>query len=145
MIWVTRLSLTLNVVLCAVLLAPMLTPAATASFSESVPPGLATRMSANDAAEIALALMKKMETNRVGTGPTKPTRIISVMAATGPEVGSIEPRAGGTAADNSVVWVVRGEGTFIAARGRTTEIRLFSSGYIIIDDATGDILGMGMP
>jgi hypothetical protein len=41
-------------------------------------------------------------------------------------------------------WIVRGTGTWVASHGRGTP-KTAPTGFFIIDDATGEFVGMGMP
>jgi hypothetical protein len=86
----------------------------------------------------------------IGLTPVE-TRLDPVVAARWADVGAYEPRIGD--ADPSspdatrIVWVARGEGTFLVTRtgrsGRPPWVG--ATGYLLIDDETGEIVGMGTP
>ncbi|HET8785529.1 MAG TPA: hypothetical protein VFM38_07840 [Candidatus Limnocylindrales bacterium] len=46
-----------------------------------------------------------------------------------------------------VIWVARGEGTFLVTRGGLSAKGPWvgETGYLLIDDETGEIVGMGTP
>jgi hypothetical protein len=46
---------------------------------------------------------------------------------------------------DSVVWVVKAHAPFMTLRGRSTEPLTADSGFLVIDDATGEIVAMGFP
>jgi hypothetical protein len=86
--------------------------------------------------------------SRANTGVTPQIVSITVMPLGG--ISAIEPNAGApdpnTAFANTIVWVVRAHGTFVGDRvppGGNPAIG--TTGYFMIDDATGDVIGMGMP
>ena len=78
-----------------------------------------------------------------------PTQLETVIATRWADVSAYEPRVGAPDSDSpegaGVVWVARGEGTFLVSRGRSQEPRVGSTGYLLIDDETGEIMGMGTP
>jgi hypothetical protein len=106
----------------------------------------------NSIRERAIAHLDRMSDAALSMGlitARKPFEITSVAAAKWTDVGKIEARAGGIedSPDASrIVWIVRGEGDFLVARtppGR--EPWVGESGYLLIDDETLVILGMGTP
>lgn len=80
------------------------------------------------------------------TGGGAVPRVISAHAMRSDAITKDEPngpifdpaRAGAT------VWLVRATGTFVGQRGKGPD-QVFKSGYLIIDDATGEVIAMGMP
>jgi hypothetical protein len=102
--------------------------------------------------EIAIARLDRMSKAALGMGliqAPKAFEITSVAAAKWSDIGSIELQAGGVGDSpdaSRIVWVVRGNGDFLVARtppGR--EPWVGKTGYLLIDDETGEILGMGTP
>jgi hypothetical protein len=66
------------------------------------------------------------------------------------ELAALEPEAGapvdGSPDAAATVWVVRAEGAFVGLRVPPGAKPIHSAtGYFIVDDATGEIIGMGMP
>lgn len=112
-------------------------------FQVKIGSGLQPRMTASEASDVAknlIALMGQKATNAVATD------IETVTAVVGSEVASIEPSAAiDPSGAGSIVWVVRARGTFISERGPNPEPITASSGYILVDDASGTTIGMGFP
>jgi hypothetical protein len=86
------------------------------------------------------------KTTDTGTAST----IRGMVALKASDLGSVEPDAGaapaGSSAGDSVLWVVRATGTFVGDRvppGAKPIVE--STGYFVVDDSTGEIVGMGMP
>lgn len=78
------------------------------------------------------------------------TKLESVVATRWADVGAFEPRLGvppESADAGQIVWVARGEGTFLVTRGGfgQNEPWVGKTGYLLIDDKTGEIVGMGTP
>ncbi|MGH2455498.1 MAG: hypothetical protein ACRDHD_04495 [Candidatus Limnocylindria bacterium] len=112
----------------------------------SIPASMAVRLTPAKVVEIATGRLDSMETM---TNPDKQTRrdLISVSASLGTNVPEIVGRPEGveTGTEGRVYWVVRAEGTFTTFRGRLREPIVATSGYILIDDGTGLVVGMGWP
>ncbi len=145
-----RLSLAANVVLAAslaLLIVSSNAPAVFGGYTVVVSKGLEMRMTADEAAAVASDLIDRNAQGAAAMGldtASAPKRIISVIGATGGEVGDFEPRAAGVIDVNAKVWIIRAEGPFLANRGLGGP-RLFKSGYIVLDDASGDVIARGMP
>lgn len=137
-------SVGLNVALLAALVLSQ--SIASPGYEVNVRPGLVTQRTADDAAAGALERLASMadtaSANGVALGPA--ARVLSVVAAMGDELLSIEPSSGGYEPERTV-WVVRAEGTFVASRGLNPKPRVFTTGFFVIDDASGKVLVMGMP
>ena len=71
-------------------------------------------------------------------------RIVKVALRRASDVQSVENSAAGDPTGSGLVWIVRAEGTFLSNRGLGPP-HVWPSGYFIIDDATGGIVGDGMP
>ena len=107
----------------------------------SIDPGVSPRLSGAEAVSIARdRIVASAKANgKVGT-------VVSAQAVKGTSLATeIEggPGLEGDAA-NGVYWIVRGTGAFVAGHGLGAP-QTSDSGYFIIDDATGEIVGMGMP
>jgi hypothetical protein len=127
-----------------------------ATASVAIVPSLAAidvRRTPEEVTSIALALIERMEAQAEAIDPghaTKPQRVLTVESTTRGEAAKVEPNIGvpteGTPEADRVVWVVRAEGTFVGDRvppGKKPMIG--TSGFIVIDDASGEIIGLGMP
>lgn len=126
---------------------PQLLPSAVSS-----PPAGAKRTE-EEIGAIALAALQRMSDRASDLAPDIATiapRVVKAVFTSRGEAAKIEPGIGapdpGTPEAARRVWVVRAEGRFVGDRvppgadpviGRT--------GYLVIDDATGEIIGMGMP
>jgi hypothetical protein len=58
-----------------------------------------------------------------------------------PRIVSIQARAVGS----GIQWTVRAEGTFTSGRPRVSPVPVAASGYFVISDADGTVLGFGFP
>lgn len=114
---------------------PLPVPSATASHAAtadkpevSIAAGLTPRMRPEELAEQVIDRIHAMEreAGRVETPP----RIIAVRAE--------------KAADG-IEWRVDAEGTFTSPRPRVTPLPVAPSGYFVISDADGSVLGFGFP
>jgi hypothetical protein len=120
-------------------------PVVTLTADVTVADGLAPRMAPDEVQQLVAERLQ-----RVGRESGRDGALIvieRVDAVVRDAVPAIEPGAAMTDGDESVVWVVRARGTFIATRGLrgTDPPRISDTGYLVIDDATGEILEMGMP
>ena len=105
--------------------------------------GLSPRMTAEQAIGLATSQVSNMAQS---VGHSTASTIVFAHAVRGGAIASVEvdaPVFEGSAADGTY-WIVRAEGTFVGRRGRGPD-QIFDTGYLIIDDANGDIVGMGMP
>ena len=105
-----------------------------------IAPGAVPRQRPEDVATIVFRDISSME--RMVGRQLRPPRILS-MTATGERdaMNSLgQPGNGGA----ELVWLVHAEGTFATNRG-AKPIPPASTGYFIIDDLTGDIVGFGFP
>lgn len=119
----------------------------------SLPIGVVPTRAEADIREIATSHLNRMAESAHKMGLEQAAdalNIQSIAATTWSEVGVHESRAAGPETGSAdalrVVWVVRGEGSFRVMRtppGR--EPFVGESGYLLIDDETGMILGMGTP
>jgi hypothetical protein len=122
--------------------------AAAASYTVDIQVAGPTKLSAAQVAQIATARISSMEA--VTSAPAVAAKVTSVAAMSQSSVSSLEPGAGqpplGSADAQSTVWVVRATGTFVGLRvPKGAQPIVASSGYFVIDDATGEIITMGMP
>lgn len=113
-----------------------------------ISPDVTPRMTAGDVMKIAnerLASMAGMAPSATAVSPS----ISTVRALRADQVQSIESQAGievGPSVDpGRAIWVVRATGTFVGLHTRQLEPIVFGSGFLLIDDSTGEIVGMGMP
>ncbi|MGH2455499.1 MAG: hypothetical protein ACRDHD_04500 [Candidatus Limnocylindria bacterium] len=102
------------------------------------------RLTPREVGELVLA---KLETNERDLGRILvPARIRSVTAVDASGLTEVEPDIGEeNPQPDGIVWIVRADGTFVANRGRIDEPITSPSGYYLISDDTGAILGMGFP
>lgn len=111
-------------------------------------PDLVTKLSPENVAETVLDRLVSMERGATAWGEapaSTPARILKVASRRADDVRSVEPNSAVTT-ETGAVWIVRAEGTFIQSRGLLDSgKRIWSTGYFLIDDATGMILAMGMP
>lgn len=107
--------------------------------------GLTPRMRPDDVAAIAFRQIAAMESmaGRVVAAP----RIWRLTATTAAGIVRLEPGAGqGDPMPEGINWLVRAEGTFTTNRGPVGGAAgVAASGFFIISDANGDILGFGYP
>jgi hypothetical protein len=107
--------------------------------------GLSPRMTADQVEGIVLHQIHIME---FGVGRVvRPARIIAVTATTAAGVARLEPQSGfGLPPPVGIEWLVRAEGTFTNDRVPPGGHPMVdASGYFIVGDADGAILGFGMP
>lgn len=77
--------------------------------------------------------------------PDADVAILSLTATTGTDLARVEEHAASDAGAG-VVWVVRGTGSFVGLRVPPGVPPITSStGYLVIDDVSGDVITMGMP
>ena len=123
--------------------------AAAGGYTASIAAGITPRMSADQAAQVAVqALVNMSAVAEAASLPTTPTVIRSIDCIHPADIGSLEPRAAGTQSDrdpNAVLWIVRAQGTFVNQHVRSLTPAVATSGYFVIDDATGQSVGWGMP
>lgn len=108
----------------------------------SIDAGLSPRLDPTQVIAIAKSDIAHMAE---GVGKDTSSVILTVRAVRGSAVGAIENGAPGLGANraDSVIWVVRGTGTFVGQFGRGVTPQS-TTGYVLIDD-TGDVIGMGLP
>ena len=111
----------------------------------SVDPGLTPRLSPEQVAGIVFGQIESSE--RAVGRVVAPARIVRMTVTTSGAAGRVEP---GTGSDvrmpNSIVWVVRAFGTFTNRRTPPGgEPGVAGSGFYVIADADGSILGFGFP
>ena len=104
----------------------------------------ATHLSAGQVESVVLARLAAMGT------PADARQISRMTVLQMSMVPTIEARAGAPPSDspdaNDVVWVVRAEGHFVGQRVPPgAQPIVASTGYFVVDDATGETIGMGMP
>lgn len=104
----------------------------------------ATHLTANEVASIVMSRLGAMGTP-AGTG-----QIIRMTVIPMAILGSVEPSAGsppsGAPDAEDVVWVVRAQGHFVGLRVPPgAQPITASTGYVLVDDASGETIGMGMP
>lgn len=111
--------------------------------SITIDAGLKPHLSGSEAIALAQSQIAAMAQS---VGRSTSSSISSARAVRGSEISKIEataPTLDDAEADQTY-WIVRGTGTYLATRGRGPD-KVFATGYLIIDDATGDVIGMGMP
>lgn len=116
------------------------------AYTVELAPGLATRLSPASVTDIATGRLEAMAAEASIYGLERPTapRIIHVVSVRKADLPDVEPRIAGIDGAGPF-WVVRAEGTFFTKRGRDAKPRAFGSGYFLIDDTLGIVVGMGMP
>jgi hypothetical protein len=137
-------SLSVNVLLLLVLGLGRVVGVGSAPVTD-VPSDLPMKMTEAAVAEIVRSKLAMMEDQAAANdlAPSgKAAAVTQIVAAEPGKLHDIEPRAAGMETVGNA-WVVRAEGTFVNSRG--LKQRVWSSGYFIIDDANGDVVGMGMP
>lgn len=112
----------------------------------SVDPGLVPQMAPDQIAELVIEQIHQME--EIAGQVLRPPRVLSMTATTAAGVSRLEPNAGrpdNLAADD-IQWLVRAEGTFTTLRGRVgANLPVVATGFFVVSDATGDIVGFGFP
>jgi hypothetical protein len=124
---------------------PPLVPEAVAPPVISVDPGLDPVMTPEQVAGIVIAHIHNNE--QVAGRVVAPARIVRMTVTTPGGVSRVEPNAGqpGVAAPD-IVWVVRAFGTFTTRRGlRENGPKIAGSGFYVIADGNGSIMGFGFP
>jgi hypothetical protein len=102
------------------------------------------RMTAADVQAIVVAALEHAAQRIPGGAPI---RVIRVVATHADRVDLFEPGAG-AGDDASLVWLVRAEGAFYSPRSAGRDAHpseVAASGFYIIDDGTGEIIGVGYP
>jgi hypothetical protein len=94
----------------------------------SIDAGLTPRLTPDEVATQVIHRIHAME-DWVGQ-VTKPPRVVSIQAR---------------AVDGGIQWTVRAEGTFTSGRPRVSPLPVAASGYFVISDADGTVLGFGFP
>jgi hypothetical protein len=115
------------------------------TYAVSVDADLSLTRSVDQVVAIAVAQLTDMA--RVQNVATDGIRVTNVSAVRLADLGSVEPGAGSNtsvAGANDATWVVRLNGPFYTDRAFGPRAQ-WNSGHFEIDDATGDIIGMGMP
>jgi hypothetical protein len=107
----------------------------------SVRAGLQTQLSDTDVAQIARNALEQMAA--IVPGRSVQSNIISIDANFGRDLQEPEVAAAAPESDDRIMWIVWAEGPFATERGRRPEPLTSDSGYFLIDDATGTIVGMG--
>jgi hypothetical protein len=117
---------------------PLPSPSATASASDAnvgepspsvlIAAGLTPRLAPRDVADLVIGRIHDME-RQVGRVVTPP-RVITIRAI---------------AAADGIEWRVDAEGTFTSARPRGSPSPVAASGYFVILDADGSVIGFGFP
>jgi len=100
-------------------------------------------------ADAAVSTLGAMGTNAANAGRSVPIKVTSLTAVQASSLDRVAPGAGAPekgSADDRVVWVVRAEGPFIGLRvppgGEPIKA---TAGYILVDDLTDKVIGLGMP
>lgn len=113
----------------------------------SVDPGVTPRMDAADVERIVVEQFRSMQSWFETEGRAVPDVAIQSMTVT--TAGRIpDVEASGAVPDDpaAVVWIVRARGPFVGLRVPAGQQPAFGeSGYFVISDALGEVLGMGMP
>lgn len=119
---------------------PQLLAQATISIETTAQP----RMTARQVADLVVSQIQRNEA-LLGRS-VAPIRILSVIAVAGDRIGEVQPGAAALSPPVSgIVWVVRAEGTFTTNRGLASPPPTAASGYYLVLDADGSVLGMGFP
>lgn len=107
--------------------------------------GLTPRMSAEQVEAVALNEIHAME-SMVGAAVRAP-RIVTITATTNSGVEKLEPGSGhGDPPALGIQWLVRAEGTFTNNRTPPgANPMVAATGFFIIGDADGGIVGFGFP
>jgi len=129
---------------------PRLTALAAPTYKVEVAQDANATRSVADVASRAVARLDAMQAQAPGGAAANgaPPAIISLTAILGADIASVEPNAprpvGGDAA--KTFWIVRATGIFVGQRVPPGQSPIIgATGYLIIDDATGEFIGMGMP
>ena len=112
--------------------------------------GVKTLSDPSRVASAALSQLSKMgaAAQAVGAVPAQ-ARLLSITAVRASDVKVVEPRAGAPdvgSGDDEAIWVVRATGSFVGLHVPPGDAPIVKqTGYLLIDDASGDVVGMGMP
>lgn len=110
----------------------------------SIAQGLRPNLDPSTVQQIAEQHLASMQTMAAGQGPAAVVQRISAVAAD--RVATLEAAAPVELEVAGIRWVVRATGTFVGLRVPPGQPPIVNdTGYIIIDDATGEVVGMGMP
>jgi hypothetical protein len=113
------------------------------SYEVSIGTAAALHRSAGAVADQVVGLIHDSEASLGRT--LAPIRIIRVTAIDSNRVAEVEPGAGvEVGPPPTTVWVVRAEGTFTSNRPRNGPISA-ASGYYVISDKDGSVIGFGFP
>jgi hypothetical protein len=126
---------------------PALQPTGTgvgSSVTISIDSTLHPRLTPGQVADLAVAEIGR---NEAILGRTlAPVRLLSITAVPGERIDDVEPGAARLAPPvTGIVWVVRAEGTLATDRGLASPRPSATSGYYLVLDADGSVLGMGFP
>jgi hypothetical protein len=94
----------------------------------SIAAGITPRLTAAEVAELAVDRIHSME--RTVGQVVKPPRVLAIRA---------------TGVEGGIEWRVDAEGTFTSGRPRVSPPPVAASGYFIISDADGMVIGFGFP
>jgi hypothetical protein len=113
------------------------------TYTTMIDDGVEPALSAARVAEIAFADLERMS-GLVGASARHPIEDVRLHAVRNGDVEDYEP--GSAFGDGvGIVWIVRANATFVTARGRQPGLIVRDSGYLLIQDGSGEIIGMGMP
>jgi len=110
-----------------------------------IEPGLQPKMRPDQLATIVFGQIADME--RMAGKIVASPKIVRMTATSAAGVSRLEPGAGvPEPIPGGIQWVVRAEGTFTTNRGPMTGAAgVAASGFFLISDGNGDILGFGDP
>jgi hypothetical protein len=113
------------------------------SYTTTVGAGLALRMDAEQVADLARDQIADMAT---AASRSVTPDILSVTAVAEADIESVLPHLGNQdGGSERLVWVVKATGWFVARLGPASRPPdAGPDGYLVIDDATGHIVGMGV-
>lgn len=117
----------------------------TSDYSVTIAPDISPRMQSGDVVAIVLDdLAEPITSVRGASQDSKPPRIVSVVCLRGSDVGTRVPNGRAPRLPYETVWFVRGEGRFVKTHLGGSPM-ISKTGFVIIDDATGDVVGRGAP
>jgi hypothetical protein len=107
--------------------------------------GLTPRMTPEEVEAVAIQQIHLMEGMVVAA--VQPPKILAITATTASGVETLEPGSGHQAPPvPGIQWLVRAEGTFTNDRGPSGASQAIApTGYFVIDDADGGVIGYGFP
>lgn len=114
-------------------------------YSVDITPGLAVSRSADS---IALIVSNRLEAMGAELGRSLSVKVVSLKAVPGSELSKAEPQTGSAVGPEAsrAYWVIRATGPFYSNRTPPGKPAITAdAGYFIVDDLTGEIVGMGMP